>query len=267
MPTRRGPRRREPAKRRTPDPRRVARALIEKYIRLARKSAGLAEDPNVVDAYKTDLNNQYVFARLEGRVIKDLVRRDQRGAEAMVKKAAQVKAAFVEQAAGRDRRGGAEKRSPPCRRRCRERFRTIHHIWPDFKLAQLHHRVGAHGEGRRGADLVHRPWRRHLLGGDGHRHRRAAPALPRLHKNIDVASSYHADFTGAAAGPQPLADPFRPRHARRRHQSPGSSRVAAGSNVANMVALWRELDENGRPVTRTHPPRPSSPAWRRSASS
>ena len=233
-----------------PDPRRAARLLIEKYIRAARRRAGMPDDADVVDTYKTNLNNQYVFARLEGSIIKDLVRRDQRGAESMVKQAVRVKAAFVQQAAGRDdaavQKAIAEVATP-----LPVQFRTIHHIWPDFKVRNCitasvrtvkvdaaQSSFTAHGEGicwavmDTGIDALH-------------------PHFA-LHKNIDVASSYHADFTGGAAGPQPLADAF----GHGTHVAgiiAGQQSVAAGSNAASMVALWRELDENGHPVTRTRP--------------
>ena len=63
-----------------PDPRRVAKALIKKYVEKAKKAARVTDSDQGVDNYKTEVSNQYVFARLEGSVIKALVEIDQREA-------------------------------------------------------------------------------------------------------------------------------------------------------------------------------------------
>jgi serine protease AprX len=231
-----------------PDPRRVAKLLIRKYIEQAKRSLRVIDDDQVIEDYKTDISNQHVFARLEGSVIRKLVEIDQREAEKMARKAEQTKEETGIQAMGRESKAAkaAIKAAPPADV---ERFRTIHHIWPDFELGTCINRsirtvkvdaarssFTALGDGitwavmDTGIDALHPHFK--------------------LHANIDVVSPYHADFTGAPGGPKPLQDD----HGHGTHVSgiiAGGQSVKEDSDPAKMKAVRREIDADGKTVTRT----------------
>ncbi|MGH8525094.1 MAG: hypothetical protein ACREXY_13050, partial [Gammaproteobacteria bacterium] len=116
-----------------PDPRRVAKVLIKKYIEKAKKAARVTDSDQGVDKYKTEVSGQYVFARLEGSAIKALVEIDQREAQKLVKKATKATPEVVAQAVGRKGSAiaGAVEAAPKIEV---SRFRTIHHIWPDAEI-------------------------------------------------------------------------------------------------------------------------------------
>ena len=225
-----------------PDPRRVAKALIRKYIGMAMKAVRAADADQGVDLYKTELSDQYVFARLDGRVIQKLVEVDQREAAKLSRKMRSAIPAVVEQAVGRHGGAVAEAaRTAP--KLAISRFRAIHHIWPDFEL----HSCISQSIRTVKADAAQRSftamgdgitWAVMDTGIDGlHPHFK-------LHENIDVASPYHADFTNAPGGAQPLQDDFG-------HGSHVAGIIAGeGSDAAAMDAISNELDESGNPVVR-----------------
>lgn len=233
-----------------PDPRRVAKALIKKYVEKAKKAARVTDPDQGVDKYKTEVSNQYVFARLEGSVIKALVEIDQREAQKLVKKATKATPEVVEQAVGRKGSAvaGAVEAAPKIEV---SRFRTIHHIWPDFEIRSCITRsirtvkvdaaqrsFTALGDGI--------TWAVMDTGIDGlHPHFK-------LHGNIDAASPYHADFTGSPGGAKPLQDDF----GHGTHVAgiiAGEQSLKEGSDATKMLAVWHELDENGKKVTRKLP--------------
>jgi subtilisin family serine protease len=228
-----------------PDPRRVAKALIKKYVEKAKKAVRVTDSDQGVDNYKTEMSNQYVFARLEGSVIKALVEIDQREAQKLVKKATKATPELVERAVGRKGKAiaGAIEAAPKIEV---SRFRTIHHIWPDFEIRSCITRsirtvkvdaaqrsFTALGDGI--------TWAVMDTGIDGlHPHFK-------LHGNIDAASPYHADFTGSPGGAKPLQDDFG-------HGTHVAGIIAGeGSDPTKMLAVWHELDENGKKVTRKMP--------------
>lgn len=230
-----------------PDPRRVAKALITKYIKMAMKAAGMAGSDQGVDVYKTELSDQYVFARLDGKVVKKLVEVDQREAAKLAKKMGSAIPAVVEQAVGRHD-GAVTEAARAAPKPALSRFRTIHHIWPDF---EIHSCISASIRTVK-ADAAQRSftamgdgitWAVMDTGIDGlHPHFK-------LHGNIDVTSPYHADFTDAPGGAQPLQDDFG-------HGShvagiiAGEQSLTAESDQATMTAISNELDESGNPVMR-----------------
>lgn len=236
-----------------PDPRRVAKALVKTYIQKAKKAARVTDPTQGVDEYKTEVSAQYVFARLEGSVIKALVEIDQREAQKLVKKATKETPKVVQQAVGQKGSAitdgavaGAVEAAPQVEV---SRFRTIHHIWPDFELRScITHSIStvkvdaAHRSFTASGDRI--TWAVMDSGIDGlHPHFK-------LHGNIDAASPYHADFTGSPGGAKPLQDDF----GHGTHVAgiiAGEQSLKEGSDPAKMLSVVKELDENGRKVLRT----------------
>ncbi len=230
------------------DPRRVAKKLIKEYIEKAKKAAHVTDPDQGVDDYKTAVSNQYVFARLEGSVIQELVKIDNREAEKLVKLATKGMPDVVKDAVGGTPKEVAKAVGTAPKIEL-SRFRTIHHIWPDFeirscitssirtvKVDAAQHSFSAHGDGitwavlDTGIDALHPHFK--------------------LHANIDPASPYHADFTGAPGGPQPLNDEF----GHGTHVAgiiAGQQSLIDGSNSAEMLAVWNELDGSGKKVPRS----------------
>jgi len=229
-----------------PDPRRVAKALIRKYIEKAKRTAHVTDPDQGIDEFKTQISNQYVFARLEGSVVKALVEIDAAEAKRMARKTDRSKSADVAEAMGRQdsQARQAAKDAPPA---VPQRFRTIHHIWPDFELGTCIDRsirtvkvdaartsFSALGDGITWAVLD--------TGIDaGHPHFQA-------NGNIDVASPYHADFTGASGGPKPLQDAYG-------HGTHVAGIIAGGQTIkggdkspspASMGAVRHEIDADGK---------------------
>ncbi|MEO6422203.1 MAG: S8 family peptidase [Candidatus Nitrotoga sp.] len=230
-----------------PDPRRVAKKLIKKYIEKAKKAARVSDSDQGVDMYKTEMSSQYVFARLEVSVIKKLVEIDQREAQKWVKKATKVTPEVVAQAVGR--KGKATNKAIDTAPTIEvSRFRTIHHIWPDFdiqscitqsirtvKVDAAQRSFTASGDGI--------TWAVMDTGIDGlHPHFK-------LHGNIDASSPYHADFTGSPGGAKPLQDNF----GHGTHVAgiiAGEQSLKKGSDTTKMFAVSHVLDENGKKVIR-----------------
>ena len=238
-----------------PDPRRVAKALIKKYIQKAKKAARVTDSDQGVDEYKTEVSNQYVFARLEGSVIKALVEIDQREARKLVKKATQATPRVVEDALGDAGGGkgsantdsaiaGAVEATPRIEV---SRFRTIHHIWPDFELRSCITRSICTVK----VDAAQRSF---TASGDGITWAVMDTGIDalhphfKLHANIDAASPFHADFTDAPGGAKPLQDDF----GHGTHVAgiiAGEQSLKEGSDPTRMLVILNELDENGKKVT------------------
>jgi len=230
-----------------PDPRRIAKALIKKYIEKAKKAAAVTDEEQGVDEYKTEVSNQYVFARLEGRVIKALVDIDQRAAESLAKKATEAEPEVAEQAVGR--KGKTSNIAIDAKSAIEtSRFRTIHHIWPDFEIQScITHSIrtvkvdAARNSFTASGDGI--TWAVMDTGIDGlHPHFK-------LHENIDAASPYHADFTGVTGGERPLQDDF----GHGTHVAgiiAGEQSLKEGSDRTKMLAVSHEIDANNKPVIR-----------------
>ena len=239
-----------PAEAEHPDPRRVAKALIRKYIAEALRSSGVADPDQGVDGSKTEISNQHVFARLEGAAIKKLVEIDEREAKKMAGKARRMEDTIAARAVGRTGRAvdAAVEAAPEIES---SRFRTIHRIWPDFDLRTCINRsirtvkvdAARNSFTASGEDIT---WAVMDTGIDAlHPHFR-------LHANIDVLSPWHADFTGTAGEPQPLHDDY----GHGTHVAgiiAGAQSVQDKSDPAEMVAVRHEIDVDGATVTKTLP--------------
>jgi subtilisin family serine protease len=188
---------------------------------------------------------QYVFARLEGRVIQELVAIDER--ESRAKAAAELDAARAKM---REALGPAE----TARRlddttedeiaRHAARFRTIHHIWPDFRLQSCITRSISTVK----VDAAHRSFT--ALGENitwavvdsgvaaDHSHFRE-------YENIDPASPYHADFTGLASDGSALRDEY----GHGTHVAgiiAGARARERGGTAEELTAVWPELGQGGK---------------------
>jgi len=175
----------------SPDTRLIAKRLISQYIEEAKTLAGAPDEDQKVDQLTTDLSTQYVFARLEGQVIGELVSLDQRKAEELAR---------------RELPEGAE--PVDLTKLDVGRLRTIHRVWPDFPIHPMIFRSLATVK----ADAAQRSFS--ALGNGitwavidtgiqaDHPHFTK-------HSNVDVTSTYHQDFTGVTgAGPATaLTDP------------------------------------------------------------
>jgi serine protease AprX len=139
---------------------------------------------------KTDLSNQYIFARMSGKVIRELVRLDAeraRNQAKAAKKPAQPK-----------KRRKASAQSPAV---SLYRFRAIYRIWPDFKISPCITKSVATVKADAaqtsfcafGVDVT---WAIMDSGIDVNH-----PHFVR-HGNVDPASSLHADFTDTRNVPQ-----------------------------------------------------------------
>src|SRR4051794_21460737 len=96
----------------------AARTWIREAIKNAVAKIAAAENQGVRDK-KTDLSNQYIFARLSGKVIRELVRLDSERAATQAKKAKKPRQS--------KKRGKASVQSDTA---APYRFRAIYRIWP-----------------------------------------------------------------------------------------------------------------------------------------
>lgn len=218
-----------------PDPRRVAKQRIIRYIDEAKRLAGVDDDDQCADRYKTEVSNQYVFARLEGKVIRCLVELDRREAAHMAARARENAPAIVERNTGRP-----ATEQPSSAATSRSRFLTIHHIWPDFEVRSCVVKsirtvkvdAARNSFTASGKDVT---WAVMDTGIDAlHPHFA-------LHGNIDQASPLHADFTGSPGGSQPLKDAFG-------HGTHVAGIIAGeqrkGGDASKMRAVWQERDSD-----------------------
>ncbi|HWN24123.1 MAG TPA: hypothetical protein VNN16_03365, partial [Candidatus Sulfotelmatobacter sp.] len=156
-----------------------------KWIREAIKNAiaiiAPSDEKQGVREKKSDLSNQYIFARLSGKVIRELVRLDVERAGSVAKTAKKPRQP--------KKRGKASVQSAAL-----YRFRSIYRIWPDFKispcitksLATVKADAAQTSFCAHGADIT---WAIMDSGIDANHPHFA------LHGNVDPASPLHADFT------------------------------------------------------------------------
>jgi serine protease AprX len=234
----------------TPDSRVVAQQRIKKYIEQAKKDEGINDEDQAVDEKALLQIPQYVFARLEGKAIKRLVAIDLENAKNDARAEVRATAAPVQTDTSKKRKKKVTEASNPdaeIEQRAAGiagRFRTIHHIWPDFKLRSCITQSIATIK----ADAAHRSFTAFGQGitwavmdsgiqGD-HPHFR-------LNKNIDPDSPYHADFTDTTGKGNPLQDDY----GHGTHVAgiiAGEQSLDKKSDPKEMVAAWRELDENNQ---------------------
>jgi serine protease AprX len=164
--------------------REAGRAWIREAIKKAIDETA-STDQGVGDK-KTDLSNQYIFARLSGKVIRELVRLDADHAATQAKKAKKA-----EKPRQSKKGGKASVRSDTT---AQYRFRAIYRIWPDFKispcitksLATVKADAAQTSFCAHGTDIT---WAVMDSGIDA-KHPHFV-----LHGNVDPASPLHADFT------------------------------------------------------------------------
>jgi Subtilisin-like serine proteases len=163
------------------------REAARKWIREAIKNAidviAPADEKQGVREKKTDISNQYIFARLNGKVIREVVRLD-------VERAGE-EAKTAEKPRLPKKRGKSSVQSATA---ALYRFRGIYRIWPDFKispcitksLATVKADAAQTSFCAHGTDIT---WAVMDSGIDANHPHFA------LHRNVDPSSALHADFT------------------------------------------------------------------------
>ena len=197
-----------------PDGARAARQRIEQEIRAAIDKVGGNGVSQGINAAKSQLSEQYVFAVLEPRVIRELVRLDSEG---------------------------RRKPTPTKRKAARPIPRAIYRIWPDFQIKALINRSVAtvKADAARssfsasGKDVV---WAVLDSGIDA-----SHPHFAK-HKNLELSPALpHRDFTAVDGDGEPLRDDF--------GHGTHVAGIIAGEipNGADrrIVALARHRDEHG----------------------
>lgn len=159
-----------------PGGRDAARRRVLEQIEEAKKLARIHDEGQGVQREKDQPDSQYIFARLEAPAIQKLVELDRTAARAQA-----------------PQRANAEPTDST-------RYRSIHHIWPDFEvsacinasIATVKSDAARTSFSAEGAGIT---WAVMDSGIEsGHRHFRQ-------HSNIDPASVLHGDFIGDGAGP------------------------------------------------------------------
>lgn len=180
------------------DPRLAAEQVIREQIDLAKARCQVRDPSQRVDMTKTELSRQYVFARLESRVVIALAQIDkERGDEW-----AHMKERDLQKVAAQEGNGPihAAHIAGSIEQPDSKSFRAINRIWPDFDLHNCTHRsvrtvkadaaqnsFSAFGEGITWAVID---------SGIDWRHPHFA-----MHANIDPLSPFHRDFTRADESP------------------------------------------------------------------
>ena len=250
----------------TSDSRIVAQARIKDFIDQAKQDLGIVDPEQCVDEKALKLIPQYVFARLEGKVIKRLVLLDQAAAAAEAGTAAAKEVDQKLSIAGGQATNEPTTDPKPKKRRSAKsppdappqvgrdemikqrqtalihRYAKIHHIWPDFKLRSCINRSIATIK----ADAAHRSF---TAFGEGIAWAVIDSGIQanhphfRLNHNVDITSPYHADFT-VTDGP---GDPFNDQFGHGTHVAgiiAGEQSIEKKSNPNEMIAAWREFDTN-----------------------
>jgi len=203
--------------------REAGRTWIREAIQKAIDESPPADDNQGVREKKTDLSNQYIFARLSGKVIRELVRLDAARADIEAKKAKKPRVS--------KKRGKASVQSDTA---VPYRFRAIYRIWPDFKispcitksLATVKADAAQTSFCAYGVDIT---WAIMDSGIDvNHPHFT-------LHRNVDPASSLHADFTDT-------------RNIPKGGNAALTDRFGHGTHVAGIVAGEQVADDSKKPA-------------------
>jgi hypothetical protein len=163
--------------------REAGRTWIRESIKSAIAQIAPSDEKQGVREKKTDLSNQYIFARLSGKVIRELVRLDVEQATIQAKKAKKPQPS--------KKRGKASVQSVTA---TLYRFRAIYRIWPDFKISPCITKSLASVK----ADAAQTSFCAHgteitwaiMDSGIDAKHPHFV-----LHGNVDLASPLHADFT------------------------------------------------------------------------
>jgi Subtilase family len=142
-----------------PDARHIARKWIAKYVEEAKKKAQIDDPDQGIDKEKTRLSAQYVFARLEGKVIQVLVAIDQRAAQRLAKEEAKAAARRVKETLrGAGQSGVPEpRRDPaitPAEAKRRAAVKSTHRDMPYMYGVSYFSSKGPTGDGRCKPDLL-----------------------------------------------------------------------------------------------------------------
>jgi len=221
----------------------AGRTWIRESIESAKDEIAPADKKQGVRKKKSDLSNQYIFARLSGKVIRELVRLDAERAAVQAQKAKKPQQS--------KKRGKA---SVPSDTAALYRFRAIYRIWPDFKISPCITKSLATVK----ADAAQTSFCAHGLditwaimdSGIDANHPHFA-----LHKNVDPASPLHEDFTDTKGGNTALIDGF--------GHGTHVAGIVAGEQVADdtkkqaqkMRAVTRSVrgyEEGNSPAVETH---------------
>jgi len=197
----------------------AARTWIREAIDAVTEVAS-ADENQGVRKEKTELSNQYIFARLSGKVIREIVRLDAERASTQAKKANKSRQS--------KKRGKASVQADT---KPVYRYRAIYRIWPDFKispcitksLATVKADAAQTSFCAHGTDIT---WAVMDSGIDADHPHFA------LHKNVDPASPLHFDFTDTPSvgkGNAALIDRF-----------------GHGTHVAGIVAGEQVADDTKR---------------------
>ena len=172
------------------DGRDAGRNWIRKAIKNAVAMISPADEKQGLREKKTDLSNQYIFARLNGKVIRELVRLDVEHADKDVKTAKKTR---------QPKKGN---RTPAhAGTTAQYHFRAIYRIWPDFQigpcitksLATVKADAAQSSFSAQGINIT---WAIMDSGIDANH-----PHFAR-HGNIDPASPLHTDFTDTPKVPK-----------------------------------------------------------------
>lgn len=163
--------------------REAGRTWIREAIKNALAEIVSADENQGVREKKTNLSNQYIFARLSGKVIREVVRLDAERAASQAKKPKKPQPS--------KKRGKASVQSVTAPL---YRFRAIYRIWPDFKISPCITKSLATVK----ADAAQTSFCAHgseitwaiMDSGIDAKHPHFV-----LHGNVDLASPLHADFT------------------------------------------------------------------------
>lgn len=170
--------------------REAGRTWIREAINNAIAGIPPSDEKQGVREKKSDLSNQYIFARLSGKLIRELVRLDAECAATQAKKVRKPRQSKK-----------SAKASVPSDTTALYRCRAIYRIWPDFKispcitksLATVKADAAQTSFCAHGIDIT---WAIMDSGIDGNH-----PHFD-LHKNVDRSSPLHADFTETSDVPK-----------------------------------------------------------------
>lgn len=172
-----------------PDGRDVARDWVVEAIEIAKKNVKIDSEEQHVRKRKTELSKQYVFARIDGRVIQELVRLDDQHSKTEASAAAKTKSKKATKSKEND-----DERVERHAHVNPQHFRAIFHIWPDFPISPCITKSVSTVK----ADAAHNAFR--ALGTDitwAIMDSGIDPDHPHfdLHGNVDKSSALHQDFT------------------------------------------------------------------------
>jgi len=225
-----------------PGGRDLARTWIREAIKTGVAKIAPDDEKQAVREKKSDLSNQYVFARLSGKVIREVVRLD---VERAGKEAKTVQR--TQQPKKRGRAAWPADATP---------YRAIYRIWPDFKISPCITKSLATVK----ADAAQTSFCAHGLditwaimdSGIDANHPHFA-----LHGNLDPASPLHADFTDTASVPKggnaALIDRFG--HGTHVAGIVAGEQLADGTKAQKMRAVTRSVKgyaEGDSPTVETH---------------